>query len=457
MNSGNSLSEKQRLTEGPILKKIIAFVIPMFLSNIFQQMYNFADSAMVGRWVGSDALAAVGTCGIIFNVQVSLFIGFSTGAGIIIARHFGARRYDDMRKAIHTTVALSLIVGAILSVAAIFLSPVFLKAMKVPDNVMDYAVQYLRILSVGIIFMLPYNLGMGILRAVGDSKRPLYFLVISGVANVIFNAFFIYVCSLGVIGAALGTICAQLVTLILIYYRLISTNEPYRVSIGELSISGRILKEILIVGIPTAIQAVIGQFTQVILQSEINTFGSTVMAGVNIYHKIDSFIVVASSSFAMSIVTFVAQNMGAGKKDRVRKGIWYTVAFSSSLSLVMSVIAYFIKDGLAGIFTDDRQVLAVSSRMLSIVLPFFFLCGICEIISGAVKGMGHTKITMMSQIVFYCVLRMIWIAVMRKIWRDPAVIAIAYPMAWFVSTVFFLLYYRFKVKRELDAMPEETE
>lgn len=430
----------QLMTEGVIWKQLILFSIPLLIGNLFQQLYNTVDSIIVGNYVGSHALAAVGASTPIINLLVGFFMGIATGAGIIISQFFGARDYDRLKKSIHTSFALSIWAGIFLTIIGIIFSPQILSLMGTPKDVFDDSVLYLRIYFLGSLFLLVYNMGAGVLRAVGDSKRPLYYLCLSSVINIILDLIFVIGFKMGVAGVALATLIAQGISAILLIIQLVRSKESYAVNVREIKIDSFILREIIIVGIPTGLQQVIISLSNAIVQSSINSFGSDAIAGCSAYLKLDGFMILPIMSFGMAATTFTGQNLGAKQYDRIYKGL----RMSLLITLIYTVVASFMMYSFGGealrIFTQEENVLYYGRVMLDTIVPTYLALALMQSLVGTIRGAGKTMMTMILSIISLCVVRVCWILIVLKVAPTLVGVCLGYPISWVVGFTLMALY-----------------
>ena len=382
------MNESTDLINGKIWKAILWFSIPMLVGNLFQQLYNTVDSYVVGNFVSSGALAAVGQSTPIINTLVGFFTGLATGAGVVIAQYFGGNRLNKMKKAIHTSIALTLILCVLFTILGIGLSKQILILIGSPDSVMAPASLYLRIYFGGISFVCIYNMGSGILRAVGDSKTPLYYLIVASIINIILDFVFVLYFHMGVAGAGWATFIAQGISALLVMIKLVFSKEIYKVEFKDISIDMPILKKIIEIGIPTALQQSIVSFSNVIVQSYINSFGANAVAGYTSYVKIDGFLQLPIQSFAMAITTFTGQNIGAHAIDRVKKGLRTTMAMTFGVTTIGVLIIYIFGEQLVGIFSSDPEVIKYGYLMARIFAAGYLTLPVIQIISGALRGVG---------------------------------------------------------------------
>lgn len=429
-----------QMTEGSIWKPIIYFSIPMLLSNVFQQLYNSVDSIIVGRYVGSDALAAVGSSSSIINLLVGFFMGLSLGSGVIISQSYGANDKDSVEKAVHTSISMTVIAGILLTVVGVYFTPLILKLMGTPDSVFKESVVYLRIYFYGIITVMLYNVGGAILRAVGDSKTPLYVLIFSSILNIILDIIFVKYLSWGISGAAWATIISQGLSAVLVLIILAKSDKIYKLSIKKLTLYKKSLEKIVSIGLPSAFQNAAISLSNVIIQGSINSFGALAMAGCSSYQKVEGFALMPIMSFSMAISTFVGQNVGANRYDRVLKGTKYTMIMSIISIISISIVMYIFSPSIISIFSSDPEVIEFGVKMQRTIVPFYFLLTITHIISGMLRGIGKTLIPSLSMIFGWCLLRMIWITVALNINHNIKLVFIAYPITWSVSTIILIIY-----------------
>lgn len=428
------------MTEGVIWKQMIAFSIPLLIGNIFQQLYNTVDSVVVGNYIGSAALAAVGSSNSLINLIIGLFMGISTGSGVVISQYYGARDEEKMHWAVHTAMTLSIIGGTLLIFLGIVISPMVLRLMGTPEEVMPNSVLYLRIFFCGSLFNLVYNMGAGILRAVGDSKRPLYFLCVASILNIVLDLLFVVVFKMGVAGVGYATITAQGVSAAMVLAVLVKSREIYRLIPKKLRIDVRMMKRILYYGIPTGIQQAIISMSNVIVQANINSFGATAMAGCSSYMKIDGFVMLPLQSFNMASMTFTGQNIGARKMDRVKKGIVQGIVISFIYTVVVSVPLYIFAGSILKIFTSEEQIIYYGVRMMHICLPFYLMLSVHQVLSGALRGAGKSIVTMVISVGNMCVLRIIYLFIFVALIPEIETVMWCYPVTWVTTLACELLY-----------------
>ncbi|WP_124066605.1 MATE family efflux transporter [Clostridium sp. E02] len=428
------------MTEGVIWKQLIAFSLPLLVGNLFQQLYNTVDSVVVGNFLGSDALAAVGSSNSLINLIIGMFMGIGTGAGVIISQYYGAKDKEKVQWAVHTTMALSLVGGIILIFLGVFLTPMILKWMGTPESVFPDSVAYLRIFFCGSLFNLVYNMGSGVLRAVGDSKRPLYYLCISSIVNMILDLVFVVVFNMGTEGVGYATVAAQAVSSVLIVLALMRTDEIYRLDLKNLRIDKRMANRILKLGIPSGIQQSIISLSNVIVQSNINGFGSAAMAGFGSYSKIDGFAMLPLQSFCMAATTFTGQNIGAGEKKRVRRGIIQGIVISLIYTVIISILLYLNAEHILRIFSPEEQVILYGKSTMQILIPFYWVVAIHQILMGSIRGSGRTMVSMLIGVGNMCILRMLYINLLVPFFPSYAAVLWCYPITWLTTTVMDCIY-----------------
>ena len=428
------------MTEGVIWKQILAFSLPLLVGNLFQQLYNTVDSIVVGNYVSSQALAAVGTSNSLINLIIGMFLGISVGAGVIISQYYGAKNHRKLSWAVHTCIALSIIGGLGMIVLGVWLSPIILVWMNTPADVLADSTTYLRIYFCGSLFNIVYNMGSGILRAVGDSKRPLYYLIASSLTNVVLDLLFVLVFHWDVAGVAIATIISQGVSAGLVMWNLMRTKEPYRVEIKNIRIDKRMMKRVLMVGIPSGIQQSIISLSNVIVQSNINVYGSAAMAGFGSYSKVEGFIMLPLQTTCMSATTFTGQNIGAKKYDRVKKGIIQGMIMSAIYTVAVSLVLYFFGGEVLKIFSSEPDVIRFGQEAIGIIVPFYLTMTVHQIIMGTLRGAGKTFVTMLIGVGNMCILRMIYINCLVPFFPSFHAVVLCYPITWITTMLMDVLY-----------------
>ena len=428
------------MTEGVIWKQLIAFAVPLLLGNLLQQLYNTVDSIVVGQFIGSDALAAVSSSNSLINMVIGMFLGIATGAGVIISQYYGARNEKKMQDAVHTAIALCFIGGVILIVVGIAFSPMILRMMGTPEDVMANSVVYFRIFFAGSLFNLTYNMAAGILRAVGDSKNPLYFLAASSITNIILDILFVVVGGMGVEGVAYATVIAQALSMVLCLRTLSKTDDIYKLDLKKLSLRPAMVKMILVTGLPTGLQHSIISLSNVIVQANINAYGAMAMAGFGSYLKIDGFAQLPMQSFCLAATTFTGQNIGAGKPERVKKGIWQNITICMIYVGIVSVTMYTYAPQLIGIFSTEPEVIRFGALSMRLIIPFYTILPIHQVLMGTMRGAGKTMESMVITVGNMCVLRMIYINLLVPFFPSYEAVMMGYPITWIGTFILDVLY-----------------
>lgn len=435
-------TKKISLTEGNAKIGILKFAFPIFLGQVCQQLYNVVDAIVVGNYVGQNALAAVTSTGALIFLLVGFFGGMFTGAGVIISRYFGAKDSKKVKKAVGTAVSFGLISGTILTIIGTLFTPFILRLMGTPDSVFNDSSIYIRTYFIGIIFVVMYNVACGIFQAVGDSKRPLYYLVISAIINIILDIVFVGFFNMGVIGAAIATVISQGTSAFLAFFRLARIDSIYKVTLKGICLEKKILKSMINIGLPSGVQNSVIAFANVIVQSSINSFGASVMAGNGAYIKLEGFAFIPVTAFTTAITTFVSQNIGAEKFDRVKEGSRFGIAFSCICAEIIGVVIFVLAPYLISIFGDNPDVIAVGAQRAHLNALFYFLLSFSHCVSGVLRGAGRSKIPMLTMLTCWCVIRVSYIKIATHLLNDIAVVFWAYPITWFLSTVVFIIYYK---------------
>ena len=435
----------QDLTKGSIVKAIILFSVPLLIGNLFQQLYNAVDSYVVGNYVGKVALAAVGASTPIINMLIGFFMGISTGAGVVIAQFFGAGDLSKMKKAIHNSIALTLVIGVVLTVVGLVFNDPILKAIGVPSDVFSEASTYLSIYFWSLIFVMIYNMGSGILRSVGDSKRPLYFLIFSSVINIVLDFLFVKNFGFGVAGAGYATLIAQAISAIMVMYVLMKTEDSYKVVLKDIKFDKEILLKIIKIGLPTGFQQSIVSLSNIIVQSYINVYGASVIAGYSVTIKIDGFVNLPLQAFNMAITTFVGQNIGAKQYNRVKKGAYITTFLAMVTIGFFVVIMYFFGRDFIALFNQEKDVIDAGRLMQLTFLPFYIFLPINQVINGVLRGAGRSAVPMYVMIFSFVFLRQIYLFLVTKVTSDVVYVFLGWPTTWVVCSLIFIVYF-FKVQ-----------
>lgn len=441
-NAGKKGKQENGITEGVIWKQLLIFFFPILFGTFFQQLYNTADAVIVGRFVGKEALAAVGgSTGTLINLLVGFFVGLSSGATVIISQFYGGGREKRVSEAVHTAIAFSLACGVGLMVIGIAASPIALRAMGTPEDIMQYSLSYIRIYFLGIIPNLVYNMGAGILRAIGDSKRPLYYLMASCFTNIVLDLVLVVWLRLDVRGAAIATIVSQLVSAVLVVLQLLRTKDSYKLVIRKIRLNLFMVMRIVRIGLPAGLQSVMYSASNIIIQSSVNSLGTDTVAAWTAYSKIDSVYWMIISALGISITTFVGQNYGAGKLDRVKRGIYVCLGLSFLITAILSVTLYLGGGYIYLMFTADAAVIAKGMEILHFLVPAFATYVCIEVLSGALRGTGDCWIPMIMTAVGVCALRVLWILVAVPLKPDILTVVFSYPLTWSITSILFLVYF----------------
>ena len=431
------------MCNGPIISKMLIFAIPLMCSSILQLLFNAADIVVVGKFAGDNSLGAVGSTTALINLLVNLFMGLSVGANVLAARDYGGNRKDELSKTVHTSMMLSIISGIILTFVGVLFSRQILMLMKSPDEILPLASLYLKIYFIGMPASMAYNFGSAILRSVGDTKRPLYFLFVAGIVNVILNLIFVIVFNMDVAGVALATIISQYISAFLVIRCLMRESEGIKLHISKLKIHKDKLMPILRVGIPAGFQGVIFSLSNVVIQSSVNIFGNIIVSGNSAAQNIEGFIYVGMNAFYQAAISFTSQNMGAGKKERVRK-----IAISAQIlviltGLILGLTALFSGRWLLRIYTNNPEVIEAGMKRMIVITTTYFLCGMMDVMVGIMRGLGYSIIPMIVSLVGACGLRLIWIATVFQIpqYHNVTTVYVAYPISWAITFTIHVITY----------------
>ena len=431
------------MTEGNIAKLLISFAIPLLLGNVFQQMYNMVDAWVVGNYVSNEAFSAVGTVGPILNTLISLFLGLSSGAGVVISQNYGAKREEEASKAIHTALVMTVIIAVILSATGILLRDVFLRLMNTPESVIPEARLYLLILFAGMGGMMIYNIGAAALQAIGDSTRPFYFLATSTVINIVGDLVLVIVFHRGVEGVAIATTTAMAVSAVLVLITLFRTNTCIRLDLRKMKIDMQSLRQIVKIGLPAAVQMGIISFSNIFVQGYINYFGPDVMSGWTAYGKIDALMLLPMQSVALATTTFVGQNIGHGKPDRAREGVHTAIRISTVITLVLSIPVMIFAPALVAFFNSRAEVVLCGTQILHWMTPFYVMTCAANVMNSGLRGAGDSKAPMYITIFSYVIFRQIYLYIMANFISNEMIpICMGYPLGWIICTVISALYFR---------------
>ncbi len=432
-------SYEMDMCNGPILKKLLIFALPLMLSGILQLLFNAADIVVVGKFTGSHALAAVGSTSALINLFVNVFIGFSIGTNVLVAQYFGARDEKNVQETVHTSILLGIVGGFILIVSGIIFAKPMLEWMDTPDNVLEHAVLYMRIYFIGMPAMLIYNFGAAILRAIGDTKRPLYYLLSAGVINVVLNLFFVIVLNMGVAGVAAATVASQVVSAILIVRCLIQSEGIYRLDLHKLKFHKKKLIRIVQIGLPAGLQGAVFSLSNVLIQSSVNSFGSVAMAGNTAAGNIEGFVYTSMNAIYQTALSFTSQNVGGGRQDRIPKIIFQCMAIVIVIGAVMGNLAYQCGPFLLGIYSSDPEVIQFGMSRMQIICQWYFLCGIMDVAVGILRGLGYSVMPMLVSLTGACGLRVLWIFTVF-VWKHSLfVLYLSYPITWIVTFTVHLI------------------
>lgn len=437
------------MTNGPFLKKIFMFSLPLMATGFLQLLYNSADTAIVGKFAGSQALAAVGSTGSLIHLIINVFLGLSMGAGVMVARHIGAQDEKRTSRCVHTSMLLGLVSGIVVAVFGFFMSGTFLRLMKVPEEVLDLSTLYLKIYFMGAPGSLVYNFGASLLRASGDTKRPLYILSASGLVNVILNLILVIPLKMSVAGVAIATIVSQYMTAVIVVICLMKTSSILRLSVKELAFDKVELKNIVRIGVPAGLQSSLFSISNVIIQSAVNSFGDIAMAGIAAGSQFDGYIYVCTNAVAQTTMTFTSQNIGAAKYRNVNKVYRYCFLVATVISVVLSALGYFFRTPVVGIFAKDPAVIEIGAQRLALVIPFYAFCSLQDVVAGQIRGMGKSFEPMILSLFGTCIIRLAWIFLILPEGHSLMDIYWAYPISWFATFALLSILYYIKLRKLL--------
>lgn len=431
------------MTEGSIIRHLVVFAAPLLVGNIFQQLYNTVDTWVVGKYVSNEAFSAVGTVGPIINMLIGFFLGLSSGAGVVISQYYGAGKTEEVRKTVHTSLMMTILLGLLFTGLGIALIPGMLALMNTPAEVIPESTAYLTIYFAGVLGLMLYNMGAGILRAVGDSTRPFYYLVVSAVINTVLDLVFVLRFDMGVAGVAWATIIAQGISAVLTLITLLRSDSCIRVSLRALRIHFDMLQKIIRVGIPAALQMAVTSFSNVFVQSYINYFGADCMSGWTAYGKIDTLLMLPMQSLALASTTFVGQNLGLGKVDRAKRGVRIALALSLVTAVILMIPVMAFAPSLVAFFNEKTTVVEYGTMFLRYISPFYILCCFNQIYSGALRGAGNTRAPMVIMLASFVVFRQIYLFVLTHFIANTILpVSMGYPAGWLVCSLLTCLYYR---------------
>lgn len=438
------LRQKQGdITQGVIWKQLLSLFFPLWFGTFFQQLYNTVDSVVVGRFVGKTALAAVGSTGVVVNLTVGIFTGLASGAVVLIAQHYGARRGEEVQKDVHTAMLLALLMGAFFTAAGVLLTPWALGAMGTTQEALPGAILYLRVYFWGMIPNVIYNVGTGILRAVGDSRRPLYFLIAASLCNIVLDLALVVGLNLGVLGVALATVASEVLSAVLVVISLMgSQGELYQFFPRRMALDRVSLRKTMQVGIPAALQSVTYSASNIVIQAAVNSFGTDTVAAWTAYGKMDVIFWMSINAMSLSLTTFAGQNYGAGNYDRLRRGVRVSAAMSAGFTLALSALLTVFARPILSIFTPDPKVLEIGVEMVRFLAPCYITYILIELLSGAIRGAGKSLATMVISVFGVCVLRLIWLWTVVPAFHSMVMVEASYPITWVVTSIAMLAYYR---------------
>ena len=455
--------KENSITQGVIWKQLLIFFFPILIGTFFQQLYNTVDTIVVGQYVGTNALAAVGTTGTLINLLVGFFVGVSSGATVIISQFFGAGDGKNVSKAVHTSIALALVGGLVIMVLGLLTARPSLVLLGVPEEILGDALTYMNVYYCGIIASMIYNVGTGVLRAIGDSRMPLYVLIVCCLVNIVLDLLFVLGFHWDVFGVAIATVLSQVVSAVLIMARLMLTRESYRVELKRIRFDKSILKNVIRIGLPAGMQSVLYSVSNLVVQASINSFGTDAIASWAAIGKIDGFIWMVMSAFGIAITTFVGQNFGAMKYDRVKKSIRVCLGMSLGTTIVLSILLLTFMEPLLRFFTGDETVIEIGQNFFWVLAPSYFTYVFIEILSGAIRGAGESFQPMLITCFGVCGLRILWLALVGLVpaMHSMQMVAMNYPITWVIAAVVFIIYYlrmnwlRRCIRRSGQPMPEK--
>ncbi|MGN0347644.1 MAG: MATE family efflux transporter [Lachnospiraceae bacterium] len=426
-------SHEMDMCHGPLFSKIIVFAIPVILSGVLQLLFNATDMIIIGQYDSTNALAALGSVTALINFFVNLMMGISIGANVIVARYYGAKKWEELHDAVHTSISISLLAGVTVAVLAILLSRPILMFMDTPDDVIDLAALYIRIYFIGLPFSMLYNFGSAILRAVGDTKRPLLYLAISGVINVLLNYIFVKYLHLSVAGVALATILSQAISAFFVIRDLYKEKGEYKLIRQDLRIHPRMLKQILQVGLPAGIQSMLFSISNILIQASINSFGSVAMAGNTACASIEGFVYMSMNAIYQTNISFSSQNYGAGNYKRMDRSLLYCLLLVTGLGLSLGFLVTYFGHPLLSLYNDEEAVIQYGLDRMSVICTTYFTCGIMEVLVGSLRGMGYGILPMIVSLIGVCGLRILWIATYFAEHHTLKVLYLSYPITWCIT------------------------
>ncbi len=427
------------MVSGPLFGKIIRYSIPLIAAGILQLLFNTADMVVVGRYAGANALGAVGATASLINLLINVFMGLSVGTNVAIAHYYGAQRHKELSRALHTSISLSLVCGIALLIIGQAASGPLLKIMGTPEDILPLSVSYMKIYFLGMPVMLLYNFGAAVLRAVGDTKRPLYYLTVAGVINIVLNLIFVLGFNMSVKGVAWATILSQAVSAVLIVRCLIGCEDPIKLDLKKLCLDRDMVVRIAKVGLPAGFQGAVFSISNVLIQSSVNSFGAVAVAGNTATCNLEGFVYNSMNSFHQTTLSFTGQNTGAKKMDRVQKVFWMCALCVTFTGLVMGLVGLHFGRQLLSIYTDDNAVIEYGLRRMAVIFPTYFLCGLMEVVVGSLRGMGFSIMPMTVSLLGACGFRILWIMTYFAVHHEPEVLYASYPISWLITTIVHLI------------------
>lgn len=437
------------MCNGPLFGKILLFTLPLMLSGILQLLFNAADVVVVGQFAGNEALAAVGSTGALTNLLVNLFIGLSVGANVLVARYYGARREEEVSSTVHTSILLSVIGGILLAVVGIVAARPLLRMMDTPENVIEHSVLYMRIFFLGMPVMLLFNFGSAILRAIGDTRRPLFYLSIAGVINVVLNLGFVIIFHMGVAGVATATVISQCISAVLIVRCLMLSDGCFQLRLQKLHMDWEKFGKIAAIGLPAGIQGSLFSISNVLIQSSVNSFGSVAMAGNTAASNVEGFVYTSMNSVHQTAVSFTGQNLGGKRYDRINKILIECLLFVTAIGLVMGNGAVLFGKQILGLYSSDPQVITYGLQRIAIICTTYCICGIMDVLVGSIRGLGYAVMPMIVSLIGACALRVVWIYTVFQWDRTLRTLYISYPVTWTVTAIAHAICFMF-VRRKLE-------
>lgn len=449
-------SYEMDMVNGPLFKNILLYAFPLILSGILQLLFNAADVIVVGRFAGSQALAAVGSTGSLINLLINLFVGISIGTNVLVARYYGARDLDGIEDTVNTSIITAAVGGVVLIFIGYFASEPLLALMGTPADVIDQSVLYMRIYFAGMPFFMLYNFGAAILRSIGDTRRPLYFLVIAGIINVVLNLIMVIVFQMGVAGVALATVASQVVSCGLVLRCLLHSSGAIHLDLRHLTFSKDKMLEMLRIGLPAGFQGMVFNISNVLIQSSVNSFGSLVMAGNTAAQNIEGFVYTSMNALYQTNLSFTSQNYGAKNHKRIDKVLLYCLGIVFVVGAVIGNAAYFFGENLLGFYTTDPQVVAYGMNRLAIISTTYFFCGLMDVMVGSIRGLGYAMMPMIVSLLGACALRVVWILTIFQLFHTQFSLYISYPISWIVTFLVHLTCYIVVRKKAFDKMKAEA-